>query len=338
LLENALDGSGPVADLRRSVEASLQCAITGLRHRVLEAERERIRQSEETDARESAARRYHEDRHRADQGRIQDYVAEQARLQGELRALRRSHSWRVTAPLRWAGQWFATGPFASPDAAPPTAVPSRVEAVPLNRLSPVSDSWGLDRGRPIDRIYIERFLEAHRADIRGRVLEVKDSGYTRQFGRDVTDCQVIDVDPRNPLATIQADLTRLPDGIAPFDCFILTQTLHIVYDIKAAIDGAARLLGPGGVLLCTIPAVSRVNNENGGLETGDYWRATQAAVRRLFKDSGEWQDLSVQTFGNVAVCAAFLYGLAAEDLEPAAFEYNDPWFPLLHTVRVRKTT
>ncbi len=46
----------------------------------------------------------------------------------------------------------------------------------LRRLTPISDVWGLDRGRPLDRYYIESFLERHRGDIRGRVLEVKDSG------------------------------------------------------------------------------------------------------------------------------------------------------------------
>ena len=34
---------------------------------------------------------------------------------------------------------------------------------------------GRDRGTPIDRHYIERFLDEHRADIRGRVLEVRDA-------------------------------------------------------------------------------------------------------------------------------------------------------------------
>ena len=40
---------------------------------------------------------------------------------------------------------------------------------------PVSDHWGWDRGTPVDRYYIEQFLAEHAADVRGRVLEVKDS-------------------------------------------------------------------------------------------------------------------------------------------------------------------
>src|ERR1044071_606160 len=52
----------------------------------------------------------------------------------------------------------------------------------LRRLTPISREFGLDRGQPIDRYYVEDFLERNAADIRGRVLEVGDDRYTRKFG------------------------------------------------------------------------------------------------------------------------------------------------------------
>ena len=42
----------------------------------------------------------------------------------------------------------------------------------LRRTEPISRTWGADRGRPVDRYYIDSSLEAHRADIRGHVLEI----------------------------------------------------------------------------------------------------------------------------------------------------------------------
>ena len=54
----------------------------------------------------------------------------------------------------------------------------------LRRLSPISSVWGLDRGRPLDRYYIENFLESHRTDVRGRVLEAGNNAYTVRFGDD----------------------------------------------------------------------------------------------------------------------------------------------------------
>src|SRR3954451_1583936 len=122
----------------------------------------------------------------------------------------------------------------------------------LRRTRPLSDSWGRDRGTPVDRYYIERFLHEHRTDIRGRVLEVKDAGYTTRFGVGVSASAVLDVDATNPHATIVADLAWA-DGVGSesFDCFVLTQTLQLIPDLRAALVHARRLLRPGGVLLAT---------------------------------------------------------------------------------------
>ena len=211
---------------------------------------------------------------------------------------------------------------------------SSVDFGDLNRLQPLSAFWGIERGLPLDRHYIHQFLQAHRADIRGRVLEVKDPGYTRAYGTEVSESAVLDVDPGNPLATIVADLTaadHLPSG--HFDCFILTQTLHIIYEVRRALFHAARLLKPGGVLLCTVPAVSRINYEDGGLDRGDYWRFTEASLRSLFSECFPPESFEITPYGNVQVCAAFLYGLSPHELPPHVLSHVDPWFPLGYCVR-----
>jgi len=76
----------------------------------------------------------------------------------------------------------------------------------LGATRPLSGTWGFDRGTPVDRYYIERFLSEHREAIRGRVLEIKDSSYTREFGAGVVEAEVLDIDASNPNATIVADL------------------------------------------------------------------------------------------------------------------------------------
>ncbi len=148
---------------------------------------------------------------------------------------------------------------------------------------------------------------------------------------------VLDLVDTNRNATLIVDFSRA-EGVAEaeFDCFILTQTLHIIYDIRSALANAMRLLKPGGVLLCTIPAVSRVNYEDGGLEGGDYWRLTQAAVRRLFLEATPAASIEITSHGNVSVCSAFLYGLSAGELRQDELDFNDPWFPLIHCIRAVK--
>lgn len=204
----------------------------------------------------------------------------------------------------------------------------------LRRARPLSDHWGFDRGTPVDRVYIERFLATHAADVRGRALEVMSADYVRRFGgARVTRADVLDVDPANPHATVVADLAAadaVPGG--RFDCFVLTQTLQLVYDVHAAVRHAHRLLAPGGVLLATVPAVSRV-------ATGaapDYWRLTAPACERLFGDAFGAGRVAVRAHGNVLTAVAFLAGIAGEELAPGDFETDDPDFPVLVTVRAVK--
>ena len=260
-------------------------------------------------------------------------------LQREVRELRASKSWRITAPLRRLDDLLhgrRAGDLQPPDVPPESR--SGIEWGELARLTPISAVWGIDRGLPVDRFFITRFLHAHRTDMRGRVLEVKDRNYATSIGgvpsRQV---DVLDIDATNPHVTLRVDLEQpvfTPDPV--FDCFILTQTLHIIYDIRTALRNAVRMLAPRGVLLCTIPAVSRVNDENGGLESGDYWRLTAAAARRLLAETADVASVEIETYGNVQVCAAFLYGLAADELEEDVLRHVDPWFPLVHCIRAVK--
>ena len=61
----------------------------------------------------------------------------------------------------------------APQSSPVGYIPlvGKVRFGDLKRLTPISPKWGLDRGRPIDRSYIESFLAQHASNIRGRVLE-----------------------------------------------------------------------------------------------------------------------------------------------------------------------
>ena len=191
---------------------------------------------------------------------------------------------------------------------------SRVEWGDLRRAQPFSAQWGRDRGKPIDRHYIECFLDRHRSDIRGRVLEVRDSRYTEQFGGGaVTARDVLDVDASNGAATIVADLRRA-DSIpsSSYDCAIIAQTLHMIDDMPAAIAECARILRPGGTLFVTVPSVIRVDDEAG--IDGDFWRVTEASARALFAKVFPLDAFDVTTYGNVATCAAFLYGMSVEEI------------------------
>ena len=104
----------------------------------------------------------------------------------------------------------------------------------MRRLQPVSRLFGFDRGEPIDRYYIESFLDRNAGDMSGEVLEIGDAAYTVKFGGDtVTRSHVLHAVPGNPNATLVGNL-ETGEGIPheAFDCAILTQTFPFIFDVK----------------------------------------------------------------------------------------------------------
>ncbi len=207
----------------------------------------------------------------------------------------------------------------------------------LRRLEPVSRVFGLDRGTPIDRYYIERFLERHAGDVRGRVLEVAEDTYTRRFGGSrVAKADILYSPPGHPRATLVADLampTSLPADV--FDCIILTQTLLCIYDGRATLANCLQALKPDGVLLATFPGISQISRYDMD-RWGDYWRFTTRSAARLFGEFFSSDRMSVAAYGNVLAAVAFLHGLAMEDIQPHELDYCDPDYELLITVRAVK--
>ena len=140
--------------------------------------------------------------------------------------------------LKLAGRGGPTG-----TRPPGTADDQAIDFGDLRRLKPVSRVWGFDRGLPIDRWYIERFLAARSAAIRGRVLEIGEPLYTDMFGGGrVTQSEILDV-TANPKATYSCPLEEgndLPNE--SFDCVILTQTLQYIYELRGALLTLHRIL------------------------------------------------------------------------------------------------
>jgi SAM-dependent methyltransferase len=207
----------------------------------------------------------------------------------------------------------------------------------LDRTRPISRNYGFERGTPVDRYYIDRFLTGHAGDVRGRVLEIGDDEYTRQFGgRQVERSDVLHASPGNPQATIVADLADAPDiPAATFDCVICTQTLLLIYDVKAAVATLNRILKPGGVVLVTVPGVSRICREEAD-EWGDYWRFTSDSASRLFGDEFGAGNVATEAYGNVLAATAMLYGLAAEEMKPRRLDDRDRDFEVIVGVRAQR--
>ncbi len=215
-------------------------------------------------------------------------------------------------------------------------VTDKVDWRQLRSVEPVSRYFGCDRGAPADRYYIEKFLNANRSDIRGAVLEVAESCYSKKFGSGVTKYDVLFVDKTNPDATIIGDLSRpetLPEGVV--DCFICTQTFNFIYDFKSAIAGAYRMLKPGGVLLATLAGVSQISRHDMD-RWGDYWRFTTASAGRAFGEVFGAGAVETECYGNVLSAVALLEGISLEELTEKELDHKDPDYQVIISVRAVK--
>jgi len=214
----------------------------------------------------------------------------------------------------------------------------QVDLGKLDRINPISRYFGFDRGKPIDRYYIEKFLLENRKYIHGSVLEVGDNTYTKKFGEGrVERSDVLHAVRGNPSATIVANLAEaenIPSNL--FDCIILTQTLQFVYDLPAAVKHLHRILKPEGVILATVPGISQISRYDMD-KWGEFWRFTTQSAQRLFEHEFTPANVDVRAYGNILIAVALLHGLAVEDVKTEYFEYQDPDYQVLITIRAIKS-
>jgi glycosyltransferase involved in cell wall biosynthesis len=204
-------------------------------------------------------------------------------------------------------------------------------------LTPFSREFGYDRGQPIDRYYIEQFLSDHQADIQGHVLEIADDTYICQFGGNrVTVSDVLNAVPGNPKATLVGDITTAEHiSSNTFDCIIFTQTLQLIFDVRAALQTIYRILKPGGVVIATIPGISPISRYD--MERwGYYWSFTSLSARRLFEEVFPASNIQIETYGNVLTATAFLYGMATEELKTEQMKFVDQDYEVIVAVRAEK--
>jgi SAM-dependent methyltransferase len=214
---------------------------------------------------------------------------------------------------------------------------SRPRGLDIGSVHPVSDYFGADRGMPIDRYYIGRFMEGQKDLVKGNVLEVAEDTYSRLYGTDVRSVDVLHYSEGAPHATIIGDLTR--PGSLPaekFDCFICTQTFHVIYKYMDAIRGAWDILRPGGVLLATLGGIAQISRYDMD-RWGDYWRFTLLSAQMSFEEIFGSRNVTAGYYGNCYAAVNFLRGIAVEEVSTEKLDEKDPNYPVVVTVVAKKS-
>lgn len=210
---------------------------------------------------------------------------------------------------------------------------NEITDIPCN---PISNIFGFERGLPIDRYYIEKFLEENAYYIKGTVLEVAGRGYTTKYGTDIEKSISMHVCDASEEDNIIANLETgegIVDELA--DCFIITQTLPFIYDVKAAAENTIRFLKKGGTALVTVSGITQISRYDMD-RWGHYWSFTTASLKRLFEECKDVESVEINAYGNVKSSVSGLYGLAVEDMDESDLIYQDDDYQQIITAVVKK--
>jgi SAM-dependent methyltransferase len=217
----------------------------------------------------------------------------------------------------------------------------RLRCLQFRRLQPIGN--GRQRGTPIVRYYWDSFLRQHQTDIYGIALEIGTTATIRRYGeQEVTEAHAIDLTAHSPEVTVTADLSRAdPVPSDRYDCFINQFTMHLIFNVKAALYHSIRILKPGGVLLVNFPCVDYYFPRGLDMGTGEplflYWWFTPIQVENLLRGLGLGEnDYSLQIYGNLFTRIAYQMNLPAEELTRRELKTADPGQPLLICARVVK--
>lgn len=202
----------------------------------------------------------------------------------------------------------------------------------LRRVRPFSDYFGFDRGTPVDRFYLHRFLDRHRALITGRVLEIQCSAYTERYGHGVVEAHSVDINPAVK-PRIVCDLAHSEGFLESdyYDLFLMPNSVPFFQDLKGCLRQALRVVKPGGHVLGSAGVMLPLIPDG-----PEYWHLTPAGWKELLREVWPDCESSVEGHGNCLVAVAAMLGLALEELDEKELEFCDSRYPVLVTFFCRK--
>jgi SAM-dependent methyltransferase len=200
----------------------------------------------------------------------------------------------------------------------------------FKKTVPICQAFGLTRGTPVDRYYLDKFIQEIQTQIAGNILEVGGTPKDKDFYQvnPGTSYRILNIEA-GPGVDIVGDVHDA-SLIAPesLDSVIIFNVLEHCYAPWIAVENIYKWLKPGGKCFAMVPSAVRVH-----ATPVDYWRPLPDAFSWVFKN---YTQQKLYVYGNPITVIASYHGIAVEELTKAELDAFHPDYPVATCIVAEK--
>jgi SAM-dependent methyltransferase len=200
----------------------------------------------------------------------------------------------------------------------------------FKRQQPFCPQFGNLRGSPVDRYYLEKFIEEIRSEVKGITLEIGGNEANQEQYKFSNAKFYLTMDLQGEDLDIVGD-AHDPQAVdeASLDTVVLFNVLEHCERPWQVVDNIYRWLKPDGQVFCMVPNAQRVHRV-----PQDYWRIFPDALNSLF---GRFPRRKLYVYGNPLTTLAAYYGIAAEEFSREELDYYHENYPVANCIHAHKT-
>ena len=199
----------------------------------------------------------------------------------------------------------------------------------LKRDRPFCPQFGHFRGSPVDRYYLDRFIDEIRNEVKGVTLEIGGLKQNRELYKLANVTKFLTMDLGGPDLDIVGD-AHDPNVVEEesMDSILLFNVLEHCEQPWVVVDNVYRWLKPHGQVFCMVPNAQRVHRV-----PRDYWRILPDALDSIFS---RFPRRKLHVYGNPLTTMAAFYGIAAEELTREELDFHHENYPVANCIHAHK--
>ncbi len=200
----------------------------------------------------------------------------------------------------------------------------------FKRQQPFCPQFGNLRGSPVDRYYLEKFIQEIRSEVKGITLEIGGNEANQEQYKFTNVKFYLTMDLQGEDLDIVGD-AHDPGAVdeASLDTVVLFNVLEHCERPWQVVDNIYRWLKPDGQVFCMVPNAQRVHRV-----PQDYWRIFPDALDSLF---ARFPRRKLYVYGNPLTTLAAYYGIAVEELSREELDYYHENYPVANCIHAQKS-